>query len=70
MGKLVCENCGSDQVQSTMWVYVNTSKIVDGYGDENNEYDNWCDNCEEHYLIITERQYQDLEKERKLNKNN
>ena len=56
----VCENCGSHDVQTKMWVDVNDSNIIDGYAsDLSEEEDNWCRHCEDHYKIITQSEYID-----------
>jgi len=36
----VCPECGSDEVQQSMWVNWNTQEIMDTTG-----HDDWCDNC-------------------------
>lgn len=42
----ICEECGSDKIQTLEWVEVNTNKVIGGgIGDEN---DRWCPICEKH----------------------
>lgn len=52
----VCEKCGSTDIQQVMWVYVNTDKVVDMYGDGDVQ-DMWCDKCQDHTDQITEEEY-------------
>jgi len=51
---LVCENCGSDKVQSKFWINPNTKNIIDSavFSTE----DNWCEECEEHVNLIKKEQ--------------
>lgn len=46
----VCTNCGSNEVQQKMWVYLNTNKP-----DNNSEFsdsdDFWCEGCQEHHNV-------------------
>lgn len=43
----VCDYCGSEEVQESVWVNMNTDKIV-GSSDYH-----WCDNCYEETCPIT-----------------
>jgi len=44
--KIVCEECGSSQIQTLCWVDPNTRKIIaEGPGEVP---DNWCEECEDH----------------------
>lgn len=57
LGKQVCSNCGSDQVQTVMWVWVNTD-IPDGeYGQPDDLENFWCAGCEEHHALMTEEDF-------------
>jgi hypothetical protein len=44
---MLCHNCGSDNVQTKMWVNVNNDTISDSASDNDNG-DNWCLDCETH----------------------
>lgn len=57
LGKQVCSNCGSDQVQMVVWYRPNTKEVVDEYGDGYDVQNCWCDVCEEHYELILEEDY-------------
>jgi len=43
----LCDNCGSDNVQTKMWVNVNDNTTSDSASDNDNG-DNWCLDCETH----------------------
>ncbi len=55
---LVCENCGSEDIQSQAWVGVNNNQVYEFFGldDEDN---NWCMNCQEQCDIIDQSTYID-----------
>jgi hypothetical protein len=59
--KLVCEECGSDQIQSKEWVWVNSAKLEGGYSGERE--DNWCCKCEDHVYFTTEEKWLEHKKE-------
>lgn len=65
---LVCKNCGSKNIQSKEWTYVNTGKSV-GDSDYTETQDNWCEDCEENPEFIEEEEYNKLNKN-KINKLN
>lgn len=47
---MICAQCGSDEVQERLWVYVNNGKLAgDATGDKE---DQWCPICNEHVDII------------------
>lgn len=47
----VCMSCGSENVQTVMWVGMN-DLIVDGnYGPDEGIDTNWCKDCERHVEI-------------------
>ena len=48
--KLVCTNCGSDNVHTKAWVNANTNEYVSDISDGETE-DNWCDNCKGHHKL-------------------
>jgi len=52
---LVCDECGSMNVQVQAWVDANTNKYI-GCRDEN---DAWCDDCESHVRLTTLKDYLD-----------
>jgi hypothetical protein len=56
--KLVCEECGSDNIQTLMWVGVNTNEVGDSGPGETN--DNWCNECESHVDFIDEEEFLNL----------
>lgn len=59
--KIVCEKCGSDQIQTLDWVYVNTDKVA-GYGPGELK-DNWCPVCEDHVYFMNEEDFLEKKKE-------
>jgi len=57
----VCEECGSDKVQTLAWVDFNTDQYVsEGPGGTE---DNWCPVCMEHINIISEKDYKENQDE-------
>lgn len=59
LGKQVCSNCGSDQVEIVVWYRPNTKEVVGEYGDGD---DDWCETCKTHSKAISEEEYKaDLE---------
>ena len=58
---MVCKNCGSSQVETKMWVKVNTDEI-NGTCSDGDPEDNYCCNCSGHYPIITYKEYKKLNK--------
>lgn len=56
--KVVCSECGSDDVQQKMWVNPNTNEI-DGTAYLDNE-DSYCKDCQAHNDLITEEQWNNL----------
>lgn len=59
--KIVCEDCGSENVQTREWVYVNTDDSAGG-GTGDLE-DNWCDNCKGYVYLIMEDEFLEQQKE-------
>ncbi len=52
--KLVCAECGSDQIQVLAWIDANTNEYKsEGTDDRENH---WCEKCQEHVEFITEDQ--------------
>jgi hypothetical protein len=56
--KIVCEECGSDSIQTLMWVGVNTNEVGDSGPGETN--DNWCNKCESHVDFVDEEEFLNL----------
>lgn len=48
--KLVCTNCGSDNVHTRAWVNANTNEYISDISDGEAE-DNWCANCKGHHKL-------------------
>ena len=61
---LVCEDCGSEDVQILQWVNPNTGENFGGTGEDRD--DNWCDNCKEHTRLITKEEYIENQEENEL----
>ena len=53
---LVCEECGSSDVQIKAWINANTLQFVDDSGDCD-RYSNWCGNCQEHVYLCSRSNY-------------
>ena len=45
--KLVCAECGGDNIEHKCWVDVNSDLVLDNCSDVDIE-DNWCRDCEMH----------------------
>jgi len=59
--KIVCEECGSDQIQTLEWIDVNTGDR-NGHGpDDLNS--NWCDECQDHVYFMNEEDYLEKKKQ-------
>lgn len=50
---LHCADCGSSDVEMTMWVNPNTEKISCQTSDRFEEEDCWCNNCSQHVKLFT-----------------
>lgn len=49
---LVCETCGSTEVQVLAWIDANTNEYkTEGLGDKNSS---WCENCKAHVNLVEE----------------
>jgi len=55
----VCRKCGCDDVESKMWVNLNTMNVT-GDASENID-DNWCNDCQDSCEIVTEDEYVERE---------
>lgn len=55
---IVCEDCGCENVQTKMWVEVNTDKVKDGADSQGEDpQDNWCPNCGGHCILTTKIEF-------------
>lgn len=43
----VCRNCGSEEVEGTFWVKLNTQEVMDELEDDAH----WCPACEDHVAV-------------------
>ncbi len=59
----VCSKCGSNEVQTAMWVNMNTLEPDGNYGADEAIDTNWCLSCEGHYEICTQEEYNEAQKE-------
>jgi len=50
MKKWICDECGSDKVQSQYWVDLNTGETQGMVSDE--AADNWCEGCQQHVDVV------------------
>lgn len=64
--KLVCEQCGSDDVDILAWVNINTNL----YTGDNGEDTAYCNVCEEEVDIMTEEEYSQKLKNQKIKHKN
>jgi len=53
---LVCEECGSREVETLEWRNPNTGEYGGDMGDAYRE-NNWCKVCEDHVNLITEEEW-------------
>ena len=52
---LVCNKCGSKDIQVLAWVDANTNEYKE---EGTNQYeDMWCNNCESHTFFVYEEEY-------------
>lgn len=54
---LVCEECGSEDIQTLMWVNPNNTSQVDGELDSGDTSNNYCRNCQENVGITSKEEY-------------
>ena len=54
---VVCEECGSDNIQTQAWVDPNTRTFIGTTGID--RYDNWCDECEDHQPFCTLKEFKE-----------
>lgn len=57
MNKLVCEECGSDEVQQKVWMNPNNSSEYEHIETTDDE-DNWCKKCNNHVQLVYEKDYE------------
>ena len=50
---LVCEECGSSNVQVLAWIDANTNEYK-GEGPNNSPENNWCEKCQSHVYLTDE----------------
>lgn len=53
---LVCEECGSSNVQMRAWVNANTLDYTSDSGDTDRD-NYWCEDCEEHNYLCSRSDY-------------
>ena len=63
---LVCEECGSKDILSLMWVDVNTNKVL-GFGPFETQ-ENWCNKCKKNVDFIDVNNFLNFQKKKKKNK--
>lgn len=49
--KYICSQCGGTNVEVRAWINPNTNEVFDFCSSE--QYDCWCNDCEEHYELET-----------------
>ena len=54
---VVCEGCGSDNIQTQAWVDPNARTFIGTTGID--RYDNWCDECEDHQPFCTLKEFKE-----------
>ncbi len=59
---LVCEDCGSKNVQVLAWVDANTNKYKEE-GPNNGSDQNWCEKCDKHVYLTDEDVYNEKEED-------
>lgn len=58
--RIVCETCGSSDIEELQWRKVNTGEFS-GLGNNETE-DRWCCNCQENTDFITEEEFKKQKK--------
>tara|TARA_Y100001972_G_scaffold64683_1_gene78908 strand:+ start:122 stop:313 length:192 start_codon:yes stop_codon:yes gene_type:complete len=54
--KLVCRDCGGDEVQIMAWVDINTKRFID----DPNSHNAWCDDCCRETSPVSELKYSEM----------
>ena len=62
MDKLVCENCGSSDIEVMAWIKVNGDNILSYETYQDEQDDRWCCKCEEHVKFMTEQEFKNKPK--------
>lgn len=60
---LVCEVCGSEDIQGRAWVDINKKKPEIEFVDSGDIDDNWCKSCESHTSFITKGEFEESKSE-------
>ena len=50
--KIVCEKCGSANVQHAYWVNPNSEEVLEPFGTWCYDDNSWCENCQEHTKLV------------------
>lgn len=53
---LVCDKCGSDEIEQRAWLKVNTKKFMEWYDESDSAC--YCPKCGEHTTLCTSLAYQ------------
>ncbi len=54
---LVCEDCGSKEIEILAWVDANTNEYKSDGTDYHN--DRWCQKCDGHVKFVTEAEFEE-----------
>jgi hypothetical protein len=57
---LVCEDCGSRNVQTLAWVFVNKNNRHSDFAGLEDSGNNWCCDCEEHVSLLALSEYEKI----------
>lgn len=49
--KIVCDQCGSADVQLMAWVDPNSNEIIDDVGPWQSKDNNYCNDCDKHVVL-------------------
>jgi len=49
--KIVCNQCGSSNVQLMAWIDPNSNEIIDDVGPWQSKDNNYCNDCDEHVAL-------------------
>ena len=56
---LVCEDCGSRDIETMAWVKVNENDRCNGYVGVEDSDNNWCYNCQDHVSVTSLANYEE-----------
>jgi len=59
---LVCEKCGSEDIEQLEWHKVNTNEFSGLGSDYNDEEVQWCCTCEKHVSFLEKSEFDKLKK--------